>query len=89
MAAIAPRPRRNSVDALDEWLRWAVGLMAGGCFWFLRVLNGKADRTELTAYMKEAREAREGIHAKLDEVSKATQQTAVCVAKLEGRLTSK
>lgn len=77
------------MDALDEWIRWVVGGVVFGLLGLWRVINGKCDRSELTAYMQEARTAREAIHTKLDEVSKATQQTAVCVAKLEGRLSGK
>jgi hypothetical protein len=79
----------GGVDSLDEWLRWAIGGVTVGLLGLWRVINGKADKAELIAYMAEARTAREAIHSKLDEVSKATQQTAVCLAKLEGRLNGK
>lgn len=87
--AAGARPRHRPVDSLDEWIRWAVGGVAVGLLGLWRVINGKADKAELIAYMAEARTARDAIHTKLDEVSKATHQTAVCLAKIEGRLNGK
>jgi hypothetical protein len=49
----------------------------------------KADNAALLAYMEEAKIARELIHKKLDDVSHSTQATAVCLARLEGRLNGK
>jgi hypothetical protein len=83
------RGKSTAMDALDEWLRWAIGGLVFGLLGLWRVINGKADKTELIAYMAEARVARDAIHSKLDDVSKATQQTAVCLAKIEGRLNGK
>jgi hypothetical protein len=83
------RGKSTAMESLDEWLRWAIGGIVLGLLGLWRVINGKADKTELLAYMAEARMAREAIHSKLDEVGKATQRTAVCIAKLEGRLNGK
>lgn len=77
------------MGSIDEWLRWGIGGTTLGLLGLWRVINGKADKSELMSYMAEARIAREAIQAKLDEVGKATQQTAVCIAKLEGRLSGK
>jgi hypothetical protein len=76
------------------WRELAYALAAGWAgflTWWGKVLYGKledkATRAELLSYMAEARTARQEINAKLDHVGAATQQTAVCLAKLEGRLT--
>jgi hypothetical protein len=74
------------VESLDEWLRWAVGGCIGGLILLLRLINGKADRAELVAYIKEATESRKELIEKLDDVDKTTQRTAICLARLEGRL---
>jgi hypothetical protein len=86
MAATAPHNRNKPVESLDEWLRWAVGGCGAGLVLLLRLINGKADRTELVAYIKEATESRKEMIEKLDKVTDSTQKTALCLARLEGRI---
>ena len=76
------------------WLGLAcLGVLAWLARWAWGKLDSKADRAELLELVrrqeerdKEARAARQQMYDKLDDTSAKISETAVAVARLEGRL---